>query len=59
LLRAADPSAIPALRLLARMNGHIGPIRLIDLFPGDVRAMAQAIEHLFGGGLRQLADRSM
>ena len=59
LLRAADPSATPALRLLARLNGYTDLRRLIDLAPGDAREMSKAIQQLFGEGLIELVDVSM
>jgi hypothetical protein len=59
LLRAADPSATPALRLLARFNGYTDLRRLIDLAPGDARDMGRAIARLFGDGLIELVDLSM
>ncbi len=59
LLRASDPAATPALRLLARLNGYTDLRRLIDLSPGDARAMTLAIQQLFGDGLIELVDSSM
>ena len=59
LLRAADPAATPALRLLARFNGYTDLRRLIDLAPGDTREMSKAIQKLFGDGLIELVDLSM
>ena len=59
LLRAADPAATPALRLLARFNGYTDLRRLIDLAPGDSREVSQAIQQLFGEGLIELVDVSM
>jgi len=58
LLRAADPSATPALRLLARFNGYTDLRRLVDLAPGDAGAMASAITQLFGDGLIELVELS-
>lgn len=59
LLRAADPAATPALRLLARLNGYTDLRRLIDLAPGDTREMSKAIQQLFRDGLIELVDLSM
>ena len=59
LLRAPDPSATPALRLLARLNGYTDLRRLIDLAPDEAREMARAIETLFAQGLIELVDASM
>ncbi len=59
LLRAPDPSATPALRLLARLNGYTDLRRLVDLSPGDAREMAHAIRQLFNDGLIELVDLSM
>ncbi len=59
LLRAADPSATAALRLLARLNGYTDLRRLIDLAPGDARELGKAIEQLFTNGLIELVDNSM
>ena len=59
LMRAEDPAATPALRLLARFNGYTDLRRLIDLSPGDVRTLAKAIEQLFNDGLIELVDLSM
>lgn len=59
LLRAADPAATPALRLLARFNGYTDLRRLIDLAPGDTREMSKAIRQLFRDGLIELVDLSM
>jgi hypothetical protein len=59
LLRAADPAATPALRLLARFNGYTDLRRLIDLAPGDTREMSKAIQQLFRDGLIELVDLSM
>ena len=59
LLRAADPAATPARRLLARFNGYTDLRRLIDLAPGDSREMSQTIRTLFGDGLIELVDVSM
>jgi hypothetical protein len=59
LLRAADPSATTALRLLARFNGYTDLRRLIDLSPADARGMPQAIEELFNDSLIELVDLSM
>ena len=59
LLRAADPSATPALSLLARLNGYTDLRRLVDMAPGDARHMPRAIEQLFNDGLIELVDVSM
>ena len=59
LLRAPDPAATPALRLLARFNGYTDLRRLIDLAPGDTRDMSQAIQALFAEGLIELVHLSM
>ena len=59
LLRVPDPSATPALRLLARLNGYTDLRRLIDLAPGDARELGKAIEQLFNDGLIELVDLSM
>jgi hypothetical protein len=59
LLRAPDPSATPALRLLARLNGYTDLRRLIDLAPADAREMPRAIAQLFNDGLIELVDLSM
>ena len=59
LLRAADPSATAALRLLARLNGYTDLRRLVDMAPGDTRGMAGAIAQLFHDGLIELVDLSM
>ena len=59
LLRAPDPSATPALRLLARLNGYTDLRRLIDLAPADNRQLGKAIEKLFNEGLIELVDLSM
>jgi len=59
LLRAADPGATPALRLLARFNGYTDLRRLIDLAPGDNREMSKVIQELFREGLIELVDVSM
>lgn len=59
LLRAPDPSATPALRLLARINGYTDLRRLVDLAPADSRHLAKAIEKLFSEGLIELVDLSM
>jgi hypothetical protein len=59
LSRAIDPNATPALRLLARLNGFSDLRRLIDLSPGDLRGMTQAIEQLFDDGLIELVDPAM
>src|ERR1700760_5189506 len=59
LLRAPDPSATPALRLLARLNGYTDLRRLIDLSPADNRQLGAAIEKLFNEGLIELVDLSM
>jgi hypothetical protein len=59
LLRAADPSATPALRLLSRLNGYTDLRRLVDLAPGDARETPRAIEQLFNDGLIELVDVSM
>ena len=59
LLRAPDPSATPALRLLARLNGYTDLRRLIDLAPADNRQLGEAIEKLFNEGLIELVDLSM
>jgi hypothetical protein len=59
LLRAADPAATPALRLLARFNGYTDLRRLIDLAPADTREMSQTIRTLFGDGLIELVNVSM
>jgi|GEM_PF-2065748 len=59
LLRAPDPSATPALRLLARFNGYTDLRRLVDLAPGDAAGMAHAITQLFSDGLIELVDLSM
>jgi hypothetical protein len=56
LLRAPDPSATPALRLLARLNGYTELRRLIDLAPADSRELAKAISALFKQGLIELVD---
>ena len=59
LLRAADPGATPALRLLARFNGYTDLRRLVDLAPADSHEMARAIGQLFDDGLIELVDVSM
>ena len=59
LLRAPDPAATPALRLLARLNGYTDLRRLIDMAPGDARELGKAIEQLFNDGLIELVDLSM
>jgi len=59
LLRAPDPSATPALRLLARLNGYTDLRRLIDLAPADARELARAVRQLFDDGLIELVDNSM
>ncbi len=59
LLRVPDPSATPALRLLARLNGYTDLRRLIDMAPGDARDLGKAIEQLFNDGLIELVDLSM
>ena len=59
LLRAPDPSATPALRILARVNGYTNLRRLIDLSPGDLRHLPEAIGELFGDGLIELVDPPM
>lgn len=59
LLRAGDPSATAALRLLARVNGFTDLRRLIDLAPGDARELTRAIRQLFDDGLIELVDNSM
>ena len=59
LLRAADPSATPALSLLARLNGYTDLRRLVDIAPADARGMPRAIEQLFNDGLIELVDVSM
>ena len=51
LLRADDPTATSALRLLARLNGYTDLRRLIDLSPGDARELPGAIRRLFADGL--------
>ncbi|HEY9025147.1 MAG TPA: hypothetical protein VIP05_12665 [Burkholderiaceae bacterium] len=59
LLRAPDPSATPALRLLARFNGYTDLRRLVDLAPADAAGMARAITQLFNDGLIELVEHSM
>jgi hypothetical protein len=59
LLRAPDPSATVALRLLARVNGYADLRRLVDLSPADAREMPGAITALFAEGLIELVDISM
>ncbi len=59
LLRAADPAATPALRVLARFNGYTDLRRLIDMAPADTRELSRAIQKLFGDGLIELVDLSM
>ena len=59
LLRAPDPSATSALRLLARLNGYTDLRRLIDLAPADNRQLGKAIAQLFNDGLIELVDQSM
>jgi len=59
LLHAEDPSATPALRLLARVNGYTDLRRLVDLSPADARETPQAIVWLFNEGLIELADNAM
>ncbi len=59
LLRAPDPGATPALRLLARFNGYTDLRRLIDLAPADASEMARAIGQLFEDGLIEMVDLSM
>lgn len=59
LLRAVDPGATPALRLLARFNGYTDLRRLIDLAPADGPETARAIGQLFDDGLIEMVDLSM
>jgi len=59
LLRAENPSATPALRLLARLNGYTDLRRLVDLSPADARETPKAVVWLYNEGLIELVDNSM